>query len=108
SGPTENGFVTAAEFDRIDVGMLRRGGSVKWSMYPEAIGELVAEMEFGTEPPVTAALHAAVDAAAFGYLPAGTVEHMSAAYAAWSRDRYGWAAHPVDGRPGADLVAALG
>jgi len=99
--------VTAAEFDRIDVGMLRRGGSVKWSMYPEAIGAFVAEMDFGTAPPVTAALHAAVDAAAFGYLPAGTVEHMSAAYAAWSRDRYGWAVDPVDVRPVADVVAAL-
>ena len=99
--------MTAAEFDRIDVGTLRRGGSVKWSMYPEAIGAFVAEMDFGTAPPVTAALHAAVDAAAFGYLPAGTVEHMSAAYAAWSRDRYGWAVDPVDVRPVADVVAGL-
>ena len=99
--------MTAAEFDRIDVGTLRRGGSVKWSMYPEAIGAFVAEMDFGTAPPVTAALHAAVDAAVFGYLPAGTVEHMSAAYAAWSRDRYGWAVDPVDVRPVADVVAAL-
>jgi cystathionine beta-lyase len=99
--------VTAAEFDRIDVGTLRRGGSVKWSMYPEAIGAFVAEMDFGTAPPVTAALHAAVDAAAFGYLPAGTVERMSAAYAAWSRDRYGWAVDPVDVRPVADVVAGL-
>jgi len=99
--------VTAAEFDRIDVGTLRRGGSVKWSMYPEAIGAFVAEMDFGTAPPVTAALHAAVDAAVFGYLPAGTVEQMSAAYAAWSRDRYGWAVDPVDVRPVADVVAGL-
>ena len=99
--------MTAAEFDRIDVGTLRRGGSVKWSMYPEAIGAFVAEMDFGTAPPVTAALHAAVDAAVFGYLPAGTVEQMSAAYAAWSRDRYGWAVDPVDVRPVADVVAGL-
>jgi cystathionine beta-lyase len=48
-----------------------------------------------------------VDAAAFGYLPAGTVERMSAAYAAWSRDRYGWAVDPVDVRPVADVVAGL-
>ena len=99
--------MTAAEFDRIDVGTLRRGGSVKWSMYPEAIGAFVAEMDFGTAPPVTSALHAAVDAAVFGYLPAGTVEQMSAAYAAWSRDRYGWAVDPVDVRPVADVVAGL-
>jgi len=99
--------VAAAEFDRIDVGALRERGSVKWSMYPEAIGAFVAEMDFGTAPAVTAALHRAVDAAAFGYLPAGAVEQMSAAYAAWSRDRYGWAVDPVDVRPVADVVAAL-
>jgi len=99
--------VAAAEFDRIDVGALRARGSVKWSMYPEAIGAFVAEMDFGTAPAVTAALHRAVDAAAFGYLPAGAVEQMSAAYAAWSRDRYGWAVDPVDVRPVADVVAAL-
>jgi cystathionine beta-lyase len=99
--------VTAAEFDRIDVGTLRRAGSVKWSMYPEAIGAFVAEMDFGTAPPVTAALHAAVDEAAFGYLPAGTAERMSAAYAAWSADRYGWAVDPADVRPVADVVAAF-
>jgi cystathionine beta-lyase len=99
--------VTAAEFDRIGVGALRERGSVKWSMYPEAIGAFVAEMDFGTAPAVTAALHGAVDAAAFGYLPAGAVEQMSAAYAAWSRDRYGWAVDPVDVRPVADVVAAL-
>jgi cystathionine beta-lyase len=99
--------VTAAEFDRIDVGTLRRGGSVKWSMYPEAIGAFVAEMDFGTAPPVAAALHAAVDDAAFGYLPAAVTERMSAAYAAWSRDRYGWAVDPADVRPVADVVAAL-
>ena len=107
TGRTENGPVTAAEFDRIDVGTLRRAGSVKWSMYPEAIGAFVAEMDFGTAPPVTAALHAAVDAAAFGYLPAGAAEQMSTAYAAWSRDRYGWAVDPVDVRPVADVVAGL-
>jgi cystathionine beta-lyase len=64
-------------------------------------------MDFGTAPAVTAALHAAVDTAAFGYLPARAVEQMSAAYAAWSRDRYGWAVDPVDVRPVADVVAAL-
>ena len=99
--------MTAAEFDRIDVGTLRRAGSVKWSMYPEAIGAFLAEMDFGTAPPVTAALHTAVEAAAFGYLPAGAAEQMSAACAAWSRDRYGWAVDPVDVRPVADVVAAL-
>jgi cystathionine beta-lyase len=99
--------MAAAEFDRIDVATLRAGGSVKWSMYPDAIGAFVAEMDFGTAPPVTAALHAAVGSSVFGYLPAALTEAMSSACAAWSRDRYGWAVDPVDVRPVADVVAAL-
>jgi cystathionine beta-lyase len=99
--------MTAAEFDRIDVATLRAGGSVKWSMYPDAIGAFVAEMDFGTAPPVTAALHAAVDAGTFGYLPAGLSQRMSQAYAQWCAREYGWAPDPVDVRPVADVVAAL-
>jgi cystathionine beta-lyase len=95
------------EFDRIDVGALRRGGGLKWSLYPEAIGAFVAEMDFGTAPPVTAALHAAVDAGALGYLPPALVEAMAAGYAAWSADRHGWTVDPADVRPVADVVAAL-
>jgi cystathionine beta-lyase len=99
--------MTAADFDRIDVATLRRAGGVKWSMYPDAIGAFVAEMDFGTAPPVTAALHAAVAGGAFGYLPAALAEAMSSAYAAFSRDRYGWAVDPADVRPVADVVAGL-
>ena len=99
--------MTAADFDRIDVATLRRAGGVKWSLYPDAIGAFVAEMDFGTAPPVTAALHAAVDAGGLGYLPAAVAEAMSAAYAGWSRDRYGWTVDPADVRPVADVVAAL-
>ncbi|HEV7655463.1 MAG TPA: aminotransferase class I/II-fold pyridoxal phosphate-dependent enzyme [Mycobacteriales bacterium] len=99
--------MTAAEFDRIDVGTLRRAGGVKWSMYPDAIGAFVAEMDFGTAPPITRALHEAVDAATFGYLPPALSAAMSAAYASWSADRYGWEVAPADVRPVADVVAGL-
>ena len=97
-----------AEFDRVDVTALRRAGGLKWSMYPEAIGAFVAEMDFGTAPEVTAALHDAVDREAFGYLPAATSAAMSAAYAGWSADRYGWGVDPADVRPVADVVTGLG
>ncbi|HEY6748664.1 MAG TPA: aminotransferase class I/II-fold pyridoxal phosphate-dependent enzyme [Mycobacteriales bacterium] len=95
------------DFDRIDIPTLRRAGGLKWSLYPDAIGAFVAETDFGTAPAVTAALHEAVDAGAFGYLPAATSRAMSAAYAAWSADRYGWAVDPADVRPVADVVAGL-
>ncbi len=96
-----------ADFDRIDVAALRRAGGLKWSLHPDAIGAFVAETDFGTAPPVTAALRAAVDAEAFGYLPAARSAAMSAAYASWSASRYGWAVDPADVRPVADVVEGL-
>jgi cysteine-S-conjugate beta-lyase len=90
-----------------DIGTLRRAGGLKWSLHPDAIGAFVAEMDFGTAPVVTAALHAAVDAGAFGYLPPAMSDAMSAACAAWSADRYGWTVAPADVRPVADVVTAL-
>ena len=60
---------TLPALDR-DIDTLRRLGGLKWTMFPDAIGAFVAEMDFGTAPPVTAALHAAVDGESFGYLPA--------------------------------------
>src|SRR3712207_8781412 len=96
-----------AGFDDVTVEELRAGGSLKWSLYPDAIGSFVAEMDFGTAPAVTKALHAAVDAAAFGYLPPALLQGMSEAYAAWSRDRYVWAGPPEPGRPGVDVLAGL-
>lgn len=96
-----------ARFDRIDVAELRRAGGLKWSMYPDALGAFVAEMDFGTAAPVTRALREAVDAEALGYLPAATSDAMSAAYAAWSRQRYGWEVAPADVRPVADVVTGL-
>jgi cystathionine beta-lyase len=96
-----------AGFDDVTIDELRAGGSLKWSLYPEAIGSFVAEMDFGTAPAVTKALHAAVDAAAFGYLPPALLQGMSEAYAAWSADRYGWAVPPERVRPLADVLAGL-
>ncbi|HYX95840.1 MAG TPA: aminotransferase class I/II, partial [Geodermatophilus sp.] len=96
-----------AGFDELTVAELRRRGGLKWSLFPDAIGAFVAEMDFGTAPAVTEALHAAVDAAAFGYLPPALVQGMSEAYAAWSADRYGWAVPPERVRPVADVLAGL-
>ena len=96
-----------AVFDHLSVDELRRRGGLKWSLYPDAIGSFVAEMDFGTAPAVTEGLHAAVDAAAFGYLPPALLTGMSEAYATWSRDRYGWAVPPEQVRPVADVLAGM-
>ncbi len=96
-----------AGFDEVTAEELRRRGGLKWSLFPDAIGAFVAEMDFGTAPAVTEALHAAVDTAAFGYLPPALVQGMSEAYAAWSADRYGWTVPPERVRPVADVLAGL-
>ncbi|TFV56656.1 aminotransferase class I/II-fold pyridoxal phosphate-dependent enzyme [Geodermatophilus sp. DF01-2] len=94
-------------FDEIGIERLRALGGLKWSLYPEAIGAFVAEMDFGTAPAVTEALHAAVDRGAFGYLPPALVERMSEACAEWVRTRCGWAVPPERVRPLADVLAGL-
>ena len=93
--------------DRIAVEDLRRIGSLKWSQYPDAIGAFVAETDFGTAPPVTEALHTAVDLGLLGYLPEAVARGMAEAYAHWSRTRYGWDVDPTDVRPLADVIAGL-
>ncbi|GAA2720800.1 MalY/PatB family protein [Cellulomonas aerilata] len=94
-------------FDDVQVEALRRTGGLKWSLYPDKLGAFVAEMDFGTAPPVVEALHAAVDTGAFGYLTPTMAATMSHAYARWAQDRYGWPVAPDDVRPVADVVQAL-
>lgn len=93
--------------DRIGVEDLRRVGGLKWSQYPDALGAFVAEMDFGTAPPVTEALRTAVDLGLLGYLPEAVARRMAEAYAHWSRTRYGWDVDPTDVRPLADVIAGL-
>ena len=47
----------AESLDRMTIDELYRRGSLKWSRRPRALGAFVAEMDFGTAPAVTAALH---------------------------------------------------
>src|SRR3954466_13115513 len=86
-------------FDGLTEDALRAAGSLKWTRYGDAIGAFVAEMDFGTAPVVTRALHEAVDAAAFGYLPAPTQFALAEAGAAWQADRYGRGGAPPGGDP---------
>ncbi len=79
----------ASAFDQVTLEQLRDAGGLKWSTFPDQIGAFVAEMDFGTAPPVVAALHEAVDAGVLGYLPADLVDRMAAACAGWAVDRYG-------------------
>src|SRR4051795_5797845 len=96
-----------ALFDALTESALRSAGSQKWTRYEDAIGACVAEMDFGTAPAVTRALHAAVDSAAFGYLPAAAERAMAEACAQWQARRYGWDVPAEWITPEPDVLVAL-
>jgi len=76
-------------FDRRSREQLERPSSRKWSLHPGTIGAWVAEMDFGTAPVVTEALHRAIDDETLGYLSPATAGEMGAATAAWMGHEYG-------------------
>ena len=83
-------------------------GHLKWTMYgPGKLGAFVAEMDYGTAPAVTAALHDAVDTMLLGYLPPAVEEAMREACAAYQADVYGWRVDPGRIRAVADVVTGL-
>jgi cystathionine beta-lyase len=94
-------------FDLLSEEALRAGGSLKWSRYGPALGAFVAEMDFGTAPAVTKALHAAIDGNRLGYLPEQAAAELAEACAAWQQRRYGWTVPPAWISPVADVLAAL-
>ena len=101
------GSTARVDYDSIGIADLRRRGGLKWTMYPDKIGAFVAEMDFPPAPPITAALHAAVDDGRFGYLPEDLARDMARACAAFNRSRYGWNVAATDVHPIADVVAGL-
>jgi cystathionine beta-lyase len=83
-------------------------GHLKWTLYgPGKLGAFVAEMDFGTAPAVTAALHEAVDAGRLGYLAPAIVGAMQEACAAWQRDVHGWSVDAGAVRPVPTVIRAL-
>lgn len=98
---------TVEEWDAISVDRLREIGSVKWSVFPEAIGAFVAEMDFPTAPAITDALKGAIDEGLTGYLPAAVRVRMTEATARWQHDRYGWDVSTERIRPVPDVLTAL-
>jgi len=94
-------------FDRRSRAELERPSSRKWSLHPGTIGAWVAEMDFGTAPVVTEALHRAIDDETLGYLSPATAAEMGAATAGWMQREYGWAVDPDRVHPVSDVMAAL-
>ena len=105
TGGTDTGASHA--FDQISREQLNRADSRKWSLNPGTIGAWVAEMDFGTAPAITAALHRAVDNGDLGYLAPATTRRMAEATADWHRDQYGWSITPESVHPVSDVMSAL-
>jgi cystathionine beta-lyase len=95
------------DFDALDIDRLRAVGSVKWSVFPEAIGMFVAEMDFGTAPAVTRALRRSVDSGLLGYLPDPVSDALSQACADWLRTAHGWDVRADRVHPVGDVLRAL-
>ncbi|MBX0299191.1 aminotransferase class I/II-fold pyridoxal phosphate-dependent enzyme [Cryobacterium sp. 1639] len=97
----------AARLDAITRDELSRAGSRKWSLHPDTIGAWVAEMDFGTAPAVTAALHDAVTSGDLGYLAPSTTRRMAEATAAWLLADSGWEVPPENIHPVSDVMSAF-
>jgi len=99
--------MTSSRFDAITRDQLSRPSSRKWSLHPGTIGAWVAEMDFGTAPAVTEALHRAVDEGDLGYLAPHTTRRMAEATAKWLLDDSGWRIPSENIHPVSDVMAAL-
>lgn len=96
------------ELDELTVQDLRDQGSLKWTKFGgDTIGAFIAEMDFGTAPPITQALHHAVGQASFGYLPPKLSTEVAHACAQLQQRRYGWRIAPEQVFPVSDILTAL-
>lgn len=84
------------QFDKITIDQLRATGATKWAAEDGTIGAFVAEMDFGTAPVVTDALHQAIKDKLFGYMPPGLAAEMKQATSDWVKTHNNWVVDPAD------------
>lgn len=97
----------ARRIDATTIEQLRATGATKWSAPDGSIGAFVAEMDFGIDPHITAALHRAVDAGSFGYMPKGIAAELSESTASFLERRYDWRVAPSDVWAVPDVIMGL-
>jgi len=102
-----HGGELAARLDAITIEQLRAGGTTKWARPDGAIGAFIAEMDFGTAPAVTAALHDFVDSGRFAYPPKDLGAQMRRATADLLAREYEWQLDPERIRPLPDVLAGF-
>jgi len=98
--------MTTHRFDDITVDQLVAQGSMKWTRMPGHLAAFVAEMDFGTAPPVTEALEAVTASSLLGYLPPAATKEMSAATSEFVAERFGWEVAASRVYPTADVLSA--
>ncbi|CAN7267430.1 aminotransferase class I/II-fold pyridoxal phosphate-dependent enzyme [Microbacterium sp. LjRoot45] len=85
---------------------LRRRSSTKWQSYPDdVIPMFVAETDFALAEPITAVLHAAIDAGDTGYTPPDP--GLRATFAAYAARHWGWTVDPARVRSTGDVMMGV-
>lgn len=97
----------ADSIDAKTLEILRGSGGLKWSDPDVPIGAFVAEMDFGVAPVINRALHAAVDAGVFGYMPPAMGDALREATADRMRSKQNWDLNPDQVFPVPDVIKAL-
>jgi len=95
------------DYDLLDEARLRAGGGLKWTAFPGCIGAFVAEMDFGTAPPVARALQQAIAGGRTGYPPPALARDLAEACAQWQASRHGWDVAPERIHAVGDVLGAL-
>lgn len=99
------------DWDALTPEALRERGGLKWTLTDPrggpALGAWVAEMDFGTAPPVLEALRDATERGDFGYASEALHERMGEAAADWMDRRYGWRPEAAHVHPLADVIQGL-
>ncbi len=99
--------MSIAQLDAPSAEHLRTVVGKKWSTYPDCIGAWVAEMDFGTAPPIKEELRRIVDDGFFGYTNDDHIAMMRESVAGWYAKEYGWQLPPERIHPLPDVVSGL-
>lgn len=85
----------AEQFDELTPELLQARGSLKWTMFPGAIGAWVAEMDFGIADCISDALLQMQERGLYGYTPPVLSAELREACATFQRERHGWNVDPT-------------
>ena len=83
-------------FDALDLSVLEQRHSTKWKTYPPGVlPAWVAEMDFGTAPPVAAAIEAAVQRGDLGYAVDLVAPDLTEAFCGFAARHWSWEVDPA-------------